>query len=144
MAELIRRFSLCLCTWVVAAGSPGGARQGRNASFGKLALILRFVWQPHQNSRTSVDCNPYQVVIGKITLFAIESVNREWIAAKQLVESNYELYIGPGNCEILVRYLPPFRYLLFRVYNEGFPIPLLSDETLDPHDQDLLTFRDKV
>ena len=67
----------------------------------------------------------FQVVIGKITLFVIESVNPEWIAAKQLVESDYESYIGPCNCEILVRYLLPCRYLLFRACNEGFPIPLL-------------------
>lgn len=76
------------------------------------------------NRPRAVDFMAFQVVIGKITLFAIESVNPEWIAAKQLVESDYEPYIGPCDCEFLVRYLLPCRHLLFRAYNEGSPVSL--------------------
>ena len=116
----------------------------------------------------AVDWTVFQVVIGRITLFAIEKVNPEWIATKQLVEESnrpdYELTAGPCNCEILVRYLLPCRHLLFRACAEGFPIPLslfhprwwiddvptpreftprYYDETLDPHDQDPLVFQSK-
>ena len=134
----------------------------------ELRLCYKQIRNATAGSRTdrprAVDFMAFQVVIGKITLFAIESVNPEWIAAKQLVESDYEPYIGPRNCEILVRYLLPCRHLLFRAYNEGFSISLLLfhprwwiddiltlreftsryyDETLDLHDQDPSTFRDK-
>ena len=79
---------------------------------------------------------------------------------------DWELFIGPCNCEILVRYLLPCRYILFRVCDQGFPIPLslfyprwwinddsptprefvprYYDESLDPHDQHPSAFRDKA
>ena len=119
----------------------------------------------------AVDFMAFHIVIGKITIFAIEKVNPEWIAAKKLVEEkeshmpDWEPFIGPCNCEILVRYLLPCRHLLFRACDEGFPIPQslfyprwwiddiptprtfiprYFDETLDPSDADLSAFRDKA
>lgn len=71
----------------------------------------------------------FHIVIEKITIFAIEMVNPEWIATKKLVEekeihmSDWEPFIGPCNCEILIRYLLPCRHLLFRACDEGLPIP---------------------
>ena len=72
----------------------------------------------------------FHVVIGKITIFAIEYVNPKWIAAKKLVEEkenqipDWEPFIGPYNCEIFVRYLLPCRHILFQACDQGFPIPL--------------------
>ena len=119
----------------------------------------------------AVDFMAFHVVIGKITIFAIKMVNPEWIETKKLVEekeahmSDWEPFIEPCNCEILVRYLLPCRHLLFRACDEGFPIPQslfhprwwiddiptprtftprYFDETLDPFDADPSAFRDKA
>ena len=81
----------------------------------ELRLWYKQIRNATARSRTDrprpIDFMAFQVVIGKITLFAIECVNPEWIAAKQLVGSDYEPYLGPFNCEILVRYLLPCRHL---------------------------------
>ena len=119
----------------------------------------------------AVDYMAFHIVIGKITIFAIETVNPEWVATKKLVEEkedhipDWEPFIGPCNCEILVRYLLPCRHLLFRACDEGFPIPQslfhprwwiddiptprafiphYFDETLDPFDTHPSAYRDKA
>ena len=78
----------------------------------------------------AIDFMAFHVVIGKITIFAIESVNSEWIATKKLVKEkknqipDWESFIRSCNYKILVRYLLPCRYILFRACDQGFSISL--------------------
>ena len=113
----------------------------------------------------------FHVVIRKITIFTIEKINFKQIEIKKLVEEkenyipNWKLFIGPYNYEIFIRQLLSYKYLLFRAYDEGFPIsqslfyprqqiddiPALRhfvlryfDKTLNPNNTDLSIFQDKA
>ena len=76
-----------------------------------------------------VDMVAFSIVVGKITIWAIEKVNPEWIATKQWATeiATNPAYIpeeGPCNCYLMTAFALPCRHYLLRACIEGFPIPL--------------------
>lgn len=105
------------------------------AMIAKLRLIYRKLRAMEERSRIdrprAAEFNAFSVVIGKVTTYAIEKTNPEWIAVKALVAAataegedlptRAELLC---DCELYIRFALPCCHYLLRACVEGFPIPL--------------------
>ena len=60
--------------------------------------------------------------MGHVTIWALEKINPEWIAAKEL--ATQPITAGSCDCDIYIRYELPCRHYLLRACRQGFPIPL--------------------
>ena len=104
----------------------------------ELRRMHRLSREKEEESRTKrprgVDFMAFQLLIGRVTIWAMERINPEWIAAVATAErirelgerGDEEIFEGPCRCEVVVRFGLPCRHAhhLLRAAIESFPIPI--------------------
>jgi len=92
----------------------------------ELKLWYRFIREADERSRIdrsrAVDFEAFQLLVGHVTIWALEKINPEWIAAKEL--ATQPITAGSCDCDIYIRYELPCRHYLLRACIQGFPIPI--------------------
>jgi len=92
----------------------------------ELKLWYRFIREADERSRIdrprAVDFEAFQLLVSHVTIWALEKINPEWIAAKELAIQ--PITAGPCDCDIYIRYGLPCRHYLLRACIQGFPIPI--------------------
>lgn len=77
--------------------------------------------QAAMNRLTALDTHFFRLLTGSVSLFAIKTVQQEWIAMLSAPQRRQEL--DECSCSILAQYSLPCRHYLRPLYEEGTPIP---------------------
>ena len=78
----------------------------------------------------AVDFMAFQLLIGRVTIWAMERINPEWVAAvataERIRKREEKIFEGPCRCEVIVRFGLPCKHFhhLLRAAIESFPIPI--------------------
>ena len=106
----------------------------------ELRRMHRLIREKEEESRTKwprgVDFMAFQLLIGRVTIFAMEKINPEWVAAvenaERIREGTERIIERPCRCEVVVRFGLPCRHFhhLPRAAIESFPIPITP---IHPH-----------
>ena len=83
----------------------------------ELKIMHRLIREKEEESRTKrprgVDFMAFQHLIGRVTIWVMERINPEWVAAVAIAERMEEgekVVQGPCRCEVVVRYGLPCRH----------------------------------
>lgn len=99
----------------------------------ELRRMHRLIREKEEESRTKrprgVDFMAFQLLIGRVTIWAMERINPEWVeavATAERIRGGEEIIQGPCRCEVVVRFGLPCRHFhhLLRAAIESFPIPI--------------------
>ena len=97
-----------------------------NSMQSELKRLYRSLREVEERSRIdgprAVDLEAFHLLIGHVSIWAMEKINPEWIAAKELATLDIEE--GPCHCDIYIQWALPCRHYLLRACREGFPIPM--------------------